>query len=157
MNSTDKNQNHANLTYDDYVKERELLSRYEQSAIDSYEKAILTLSSAFLVFSVTFLGIVRNKTSDEPLPPLGSIDLLICSWIFFAISVFLTLLCFVANAISLRTALADIEPILDNQEPTTKAHFWNKTTYILHMLSGIAFIIGVISLIMFCVKNIQMF
>jgi len=148
----------SSQTYDDYVKERELLSKFEQAAFDNFEKTILTLSSAFLVFSISFLGIIRKKAdSGAALPPLASIDFLVFSWVSFAASVLFMLLCFVTNALSLRAAVADIEPLLEEKKPTRKAHKWNIMSYILYALSGIAFIIGVILLLTFCAKNIQIF
>lgn len=148
----------SSKVYDDYVKERELLSRFEQAAFDSYEKTILTLSSAFLVFSISFLGIIRKKAdSGVGLPPLESMNLLICSWISFAASVLLMLLCFVTNAKSLRTAVADIEPLLEGIERTVKAQNWNIASYLLYAFSGSAFVAGVVLLLTFCAKNIQTF
>lgn len=144
--------------YDDYVKERELLSKYEQTNYDSYEKAILTLSSAFLVFSVSFLGIIRKKAEGGvPPPPLTSVDLLIGAWIAFAASVFFMLMCFATNATALRTAVADIEPMIKKKPPTTKAAKWNIMAFILYALSGAAFVGGIVLLLMFCARNIHAF
>lgn len=144
--------------YDDYVKEREHLSKYEQTNYDSYEKAILTLSSAFLVFSVSFLGIIRKKAEGGvPPPPLISVDYLVSSWVAFAASVFFMLMCFATNAISLRAAIADIEPMIKKKPPTTKATKWNIASFTLYALSGIAFVLGIVLLLVFCAKNIHTF
>lgn len=148
----------SSKVYDDYVKERELLSKYEQTNYDGYERTILTLSSAFLVFSVSFLGIIRKKPDGgQPLPPLVSLDCLIGAWVLFAASVFFMLLCFVTNAVALRTAVADIEPLLENGEMTTGAAKWVVSSYILYGLSGLTFVGGIILLLLFCAQNIQNF
>jgi len=148
----------SSKVYDDYMKERELLSKYEQANYDSYEKTILTLASAFLVFSVSFLGIIRKKAdSGVPLPPLASLDFLIGAWLSFAASVFFILLCFISNAVALRTAVADIEPLIENKKATTRAAKWNIISYVLYGLSGLAFVAGIILLLSFCAKNIRNF
>ncbi len=144
--------------YEDYVKERELLIRYEQQAYDNYQKTILTLSSAFLLFSVSFLGIIKRDAGSQPvLLALHSVGLLVWAWISFASSVLLMLLCFAIDAKALRTAVADIEPLADGKAPEKRAGKWNVLCHLLHTLCGVAFAVGVILLLSFCGTNVRLF
>ena len=73
------------------MQERELLAKNEQTNFENYEKTILTLSAAFLAFSVSFLGLLPKR---ESLPlHIISTDFLIWSWFLFALSVASILQC----------------------------------------------------------------
>ncbi len=144
--------------YEDYLKERELLSKYEQANYDSYEKTILTLSAAFLAFSVSFLGLLKRKPeSGTELSALTSHNLLVWSWISFASSIFLMLLCFLSNAIAVRTEVIEIENRLDGKPASLKMNKWSFVSYCLYFLSGASFISGIVLLLTFCAHNIRIF
>jgi hypothetical protein len=118
--------------YEDYLKERQQLNTYEQQAYDNYAKTILTLSSSFLIFSVSFLAILERGATGRAVPPqLQSTPLLVWSWISFASSVMAMLLCFGINAKALRAAVADIEPLAEGKEQTAQAKKWNSLCYAL--------------------------
>jgi hypothetical protein len=98
------------LDYPIYVQERELLTKNEQANFENCEKSILTLSAAFLAFSVSFLGLLPKRESS-PLH-LISTEFLIWSWFLFALSVACILICFLVNAVALRSDVRRIERAL---------------------------------------------
>ena len=72
-----------------YLEERQHLAKYEQTNYENYEKTILTLSSAFLAFSISFLSLF-DKSSDinnSVFPIVVTTAFLFSSWIMFAFSV----------------------------------------------------------------------
>jgi hypothetical protein len=150
--------NKPRIDYKDYLTEREHLSKYEQANYDNYEKTILTLSAAFLAFSVSFLGLLRKRPeSGAELAVLTAHSLLIWSWISFASSIFFMLLSFLINAIALRTEVAELGKRLDGQPPSEETNPWTMVGYSLYFLSGISFISGLTLLLTFCAQNIHAF
>jgi uncharacterized membrane protein len=146
------------MDYDDYVKEREQLSRYEHANYDSYEKTLLTLSAAFLAFSVSFLALLKRKTeSGMDSLVLASPELLVCSWVSFASSVFLMVLCFLISTLALRKETAKLEKALEDVQALEEKNLWTSLVYLSYILSGIGFISGIVFLLIFCAKNIQRF
>jgi hypothetical protein len=141
------------ITYDDYVKEREHLSKYEAANYENYEKQILTLAAAFLAFSVSFIAILRNK----PNVLLTWHSVLIASWICFAGSVLSVLLSFPINAIATRSAVEELERLLDGKESLETMSKWTIAGYVLYGGAGLTFLGGLILLLMFCAHNIHIF
>jgi hypothetical protein len=139
------------FSYEDYAKERDSLTKFEQSTYDGYERTILTLSAAFLAFSVSFLGLLQKGNNSHP--PLLAPKVLFFSWIFFAFAVFIMLCNFLVNAIGLRAAVRDVWNAYDTQLTHT-ARKWTLLGFSLYFLSGISFLIGVIALIRFCAANL---
>jgi hypothetical protein len=143
------------LAYDVYIREREHLSRYETDNYENYQKTILTLSSAFLAFSVSLLALLRDNQASNlaALPPLQAHYLLILAWTSFAGSVLLTLLSFLLGAVSLRTEVAKLELALDDTSNLEGANYWDYATYALYVLAGVAFAIGLVFLLTFAGIN----
>jgi hypothetical protein len=78
----------SGMPYDDYVKERELLSKMESTGYENYEKTILTLSASFLAFSVSFLGLFKSRfEAGSGYLAFNNLPILMLSWISFAVSV----------------------------------------------------------------------
>ena len=141
--------------YDDYIREREHLSKYENDNYENYQKTILTLSSAFLAFSVSFVALLRNQSAGGvPLPTLTAHAFLVWSWISFAISVGVTLLSFLVNAMALRLEVAKLEEALETTSALEGRNPWDLIGYLLYVTSGIAFGIGLVLLLTFSTLNI---
>lgn len=141
--------------YDDYVREREHLSKYENDNYENYEKTILTLASAFLAFSVSFLALLRNQSAaGSLLPTLTAHAFLIWSWISFAISVVITLLSFLMNALALRFEVTKLEEALEDTSALEGRNPWDLIAYLLYVISGIAFGVGLVLLLTFSTLNI---
>jgi hypothetical protein len=149
----------ATMDYDDYVKERDNLSKGEQASFDSYEKTILTLSASFLAFSVGFIGLFKTKTpAGVETLVIVQPGLLVVAWVLFAISVFFMLFNFAVSAQAFRRetdvlgeALEDIKALTDSK------NIWSGLGYALYLLSGISFVAGIVFLVIFCARNIQTF
>jgi hypothetical protein len=146
------------ITYDDYIKEREHLSKYEQTNYDNYEKTIITLAAAFLAFSVSFLGLVRKAVpTGQPPPSLSSINILIWSWVLFAVSILSILFCFPVNGSSLRAEVKELENMRDGKHTPDRINTWVMAGYILYAISGLSFVAGLALLLIFCARNIHIF
>jgi hypothetical protein len=145
----------ALIKYDDYVRERDSLSKFEQAAYDGYEKTILTLASAFLAFSLSFLGLIRGKgVQPGAQASLIAVGLLKLSWISFAVSVVVMLCNFMVNALGLRASVKDLEDALEKKQANS-AQKWTRAGFFLYFLAGLAFTVGIVVLIRFCVCNVQ--
>jgi hypothetical protein len=136
--------------YNDYVKERELLVKLEQSTWDSYEKALLTLSSGFLAFSVSFLGLLKGKSGGVV---LVCTQLLFYSWVAFATAVIVMVGNFLVEATGMRIAVADVANTVSSKR-TYKAKPWTQAALGLNYLAGIIFSTGIFLLIRFCTLNL---
>jgi len=144
------------IEYEDYVRERNSLANFAQASCDGYERTILTLSAAFLAFSVSFLGLLRKEGANASSPPtIISPGLLFSSWVFFAVSVFIMLGNFMVNVKGLWAANEDVWNSYSGQA-THGAKKWTRLGYSLYFAAGISFVLGVIELIRFCAANLWM-
>jgi hypothetical protein len=145
----------GSLDYDTYKAERELLAQLEQSNYENYEKTILTLSSAFLAFSLTFLSLTSNHSPGQlPNPPL-SISILFSSWLCFGLSVIAILVDFLVGALAMRRDVQILERALKESVAARIPNPWVKIVYLLYFVGGVLFMIGVVLLITFCVLNVD--
>lgn len=147
------------IDYETYKDERQFLSELENSNYENYEKTILTLSSAFLAFSVSFLGILPtySETSSSLITVKKEVvahSLLIYSWVSFSISVIAILLCFLVSALAIRKEVEKLELGLADATALTKKNRWSSLTYILYFISGVSFLLGLVWLVMFSGRNI---
>ena len=143
------------IGFDDYAKERELLATLQQNSADNYEKTLLTLSSAFLVFSISFLGLLQTKAdSVHGAVTLKSIGLLPWSSICFASSQFVTLSSFLTSTFGLQVQIRDAEAAAQGQA-SYRARKWGYAVFVLFFVEGIAFIAGVALIIAFCWLNLN--
>jgi hypothetical protein len=142
------------ITYDDYIKEREHLSKYEATNYENFEKQILTLAAAFLAFSVSFLAVLRNKPT---LLPLTWHSVLIASWICFAASVLSIVVSFPVHAIGIRSDVKDVEQLYDGKDLSETMNRWYIAGYLLYGAGGLSFMAGLILLLIFCAHNVNTF
>lgn len=144
------------LKYDVYLKQYEQIVKYQQANYDNFEKTLLTLSSAFLAFSVSFIGLLKKKAPDgTDVIVINSYPTLVASWICFASAIFLILMCFPIGALSWNTEIIKIEEALEDASSLNKDNKWKYVSYILYVLSVIGFIFGIVLLLIFCKRNIQ--
>ena len=120
---------------------RRLLVDLEQKSIESFDKAVLTLSGGALGLSMTFLN-----DFVEPAREAQAIWLLI-AWGCWAASLILTLLSFWLSARAMRKAVQQLDDWTLGQE--RPGGFWDGATEYLTLLGGVAFILGVIAMIVF--------
>jgi hypothetical protein len=111
-----------------------------------------------LAFSVSFLGLIR-KTAGTPGTPAVLITptVLIYSWVAFASSIVMMLLCFLINALAFRKEIATIEDAVEDVRALERINIWTGIGYTLYILSGVSFGLGLVLLLIFCARNIQLF
>jgi hypothetical protein len=87
----------------------------------------------------------------------NNLNILICSWISFALSV-LSILCgFLVGALALRKEVAKVGDALTNKNALERRNYWTTLEYIIYIFSGISFIAGITFLLIFCATNIAGF
>jgi hypothetical protein len=122
---------------------RDLLQKLEQDSQSSYDKTVLTLSGGALGVSFAF---VKDIIGDSPVK--FSVALTI-AWIMWVFSVACVLFSFLFSQQALKRAVDQID---DGKTPD---NFFNKVTACLNIASGILFLFGVISIIVFVTNNVR--
>jgi hypothetical protein len=144
-----------NEEYKDYISERELLYGVEQQNYQSFEKIIITLSSAFLAFSLSFLALFSSKgTAEASTFHFAYISTLVASWILFAVSVVAILVSILLGAIASRYQLFEYEQEMEGIRPSVKSGVLTKVIFVLYAVSAIGFVAGLITLMIFCARNV---
>jgi len=147
----DKEPSCSEAEYQTYREERKVLQDALLDQSRSYDKFILTMAAG--TFGLSFL-FVQQFASE---PKVGTMTFLISAWSSFAVSILTTLLSFL---LSQKACLRQIE-ILDKwlgrnfkgkQEPI---NVYTTITQWLNWLSMVAFVSGVILLIIFGAHNIS--
>lgn len=128
----------ATLPYHIYQKERERLSEYEQRSYQEYRKTILTISSASLAFSVSFLGWIHSRGGE-----ISAYWAAVFSWTFFLLSIILVLFLSAVCARSLREEVIVIEEAVQDINALGKANKYIAWEDRLYAVSGTAFVLGV--------------
>jgi hypothetical protein len=132
--------------YDEF---RDELDKRELSNSEGFDKAILSLSSAGLAISLTFIKTI------VPINEAIYVGWLYLSWIFFGVAIISTLLSFMFSNQGLKKQLELAEQYyLENQEDAfNKPHWFSKATDISNLLSGVVFIFAFSSVIIFSIAN----
>lgn len=136
--------------YEIYLDERKELIHAGQLMYQSFDKAILTLSAGALGISITFI----NQIAPNPIPDTKC--LIISAWIFFSLSVFLTLISFLTSQMACRRQIEICEEFLLNNKSKDDSRV-NKPATIttcLNYLSIFFFSLGIMTLVLFCLKNL---
>ena len=139
-----------------YVDERKQLATFEQANYERYEKTVLTLSSAFLAFSVSFLGLFRPVATTQPnVPPITALPILILAWLAFAGSVTVMLSCFIVNSLAMRRDIHKLEAAVNKDVASLNArNVFAILGYVLYFFAGTGFISGLALLVIFCALNV---
>lgn len=124
-------------------KYRELLQKLENDAQEHYDKTVLYLSAGGLGISFTFLKDIVSV--DNAI----AIRWLIAAWASWAISVSAVLFSHYSSRVALRNAIKAID---EGRHPKNKA---DMTTTMLNASSGVLFIIGLICIMTFVIKNLE--
>jgi len=121
-----------------------------RQSYEQFDKAIFLLSGGGLAVSLTILkNLVPFQTAQYK-------SLLASTWIFFTLPLVLTLLSFILSrcAIDKQLQYADEYFLEGNQDALKKKNVFSKITECLNIGSGISFLIGVISLLVFVYFNV---
>jgi len=154
--NTSKSEKSDPLDHETYLKEREVLCKYRQSNYDNFDKAILTLSAAFLAFSLSFVGIMEKATKTPPIN-FDNKGLLILSWICFAASVTITLFNFLVSILSYDRELEKIDKATEQGDALSETNVWVTISNFNYVISGLCFVAGIASLMLFCWRNLGAF
>jgi len=147
--------------YHRYIKD---LSIKQSENASQYDKALLTLSSAFLGLSITFINHV------VPLKESKHLGLIFVAWTLFALTIILTIASFIYGQRVIRVLWGDAKQYFVNcreQNDTELEIFYCQkpldeksarlTKYLdrLNTSSGIFFIIGVVLIVLFVSLNLN--
>lgn len=128
-----------NSAWDGY---RHGLVQLEQKSQESYDKTLVALSGGALGLSLTFItDIVTLKTAQRLL-------WLEMAWVFWALSLLFILFSFETSRWALRKAIHQVD---QGEQP---GGFWDKLTEAFNVLSGLTFITGVGSILIFIHLNL---
>ena len=132
--------------YDEF---RDELYKRELSNSEGFDKAILSLSSAGLAISLTFIKAI------VPINEAIYIYWLYSSWVFFGVAIVSTLISFMFSNQGLKKQLKLAEQYyLENQDDAfNKPHWFAKATDLCNLLSGVVFIFAFSSVIIFSIAN----
>ena len=132
-----------------YEKYREELLKRQLSNDEAYDKAVLSLSSAGLAVTLTLY--------DKILPKEGvdAVFLLYTSWVLFAVAIISTIVSFQISqkGLSIQESIAE-KYYIDREEKAFDSNNWAASlTVKINILSGIAFIIAILSFVALGVVN----
>jgi heme/copper-type cytochrome/quinol oxidase subunit 4 len=134
-----------------FAKYREDVLRRQLSNTESYDKAVLSLGTAFLGFSMAFLkDFVSYK--DATLAALLPV-----SWSLFCLSIVATIVSFFVSQKGLNTQLIHAEKYyLENDDSyLNKKNFAASLTDFTNYGSAVSFILAVVTTIVFVVINLE--
>lgn len=135
------------LGYKVYLDERKLLVDAIREGARSFDKAILTLSAGAFGLSLTFI-----KQIAPTIQP-GTICLLITSWVFFGVSILVTLISFLTSQSACKHQIEILEAKLAKEDNDTNTPA--KFTKVLNITSIIMFIIRIVFLSTFAISNLR--
>jgi hypothetical protein len=132
-----------------YSKIRDELTKLQLSNDENYDKSILSLSSAGLGLSLTFIKGIAPA-------PVHSMYLLIASWIAFGAAIIVTLVSFRISQLSIKTQMEHAEKyyLELNDDYLNKKNGFHSATKWLNYISGGAFVIAVILTVTFVSINL---
>lgn len=146
---TGKNAGYDDPEYRLYLEERRLLYEGESHQADSFDKAILTLSSGAFGISIAFLDKITKNLHRTTL------WLLISSWALFAVSILSTLLSFHTSQRDFSRQLRRIEQAyLSKYELKQQKRDRTGMTQCLNVLSLVAFFVAIAFLSLFVILNL---
>lgn len=134
-----------------YQRTRDDLLKRQLSNSENFDRAILTLSSAALALSLTF---IKNVVEFDNVQCLW---LLITSWVLFVVSIIVTLISFHISQAAIKVQLRYAEQyyLEKNDEFLTKKNTPAAITEWSGYLSASTFVIAVICLVAFISLNIR--
>jgi|SRR5215211_1294933 len=152
MSRIDKNledeeqQNGENgLEREAYLEERKTLVEAEGEASQSFDKALITLSAGAFGLSLAFIV----QVAPEP----RALWYLYVAWGGFILSLLSILFSFLASQQGFRRARDILDKYLETGDE--ESNRWNAVTNSLNILSIVSFVLGVVSLAYFAVRNVR--
>ena len=144
------------LDYDTYLNERKDLYKYQQAAYDSYEKTLTALASSFLAFSVGFMGfLVSSKPQGAAMLVSGSEIFLYACWTTLSLALLCLLLCFFVNVRAFAVEMRILDDALESTAAFDRTNLWTKFSIALYVTTAVLFLLGLLSLLVFCYRNLS--
>ncbi|WP_395747275.1 hypothetical protein [Prosthecobacter sp.] len=152
MPDTEDNQNDSSLTSFqlEMAAYRRTLLGHESVMQSEFDKYILTLSSGALTLSIALLKEVLNQHWVAS-------NWLISAWIAWSASICCMVISFLTSAKAMRTTVSQTDDMLLYKEVNdgNLGGKWNKATKALNLIGGIAFLLGVVFMVVFTAKNLK--
>lgn len=145
---TEEEQKRAIEIHDSF---RDELLKRQLSNTENYDKSILTLSSAGLAISLTFLKLI------VPLDNAEYIWLVNASWIFFLLSVLLSLVAYLVSnaAISRQLIIAEDYYVNKKESAFNEANKLSLLNNFLNRSVGVFFSLALITVVAFVILNVN--
>jgi len=134
-----------------YERMRDELLISQRSNSDNFDKAILSLSSAGLALTLTFISNLIDLSTAQIL------FLLYSTWVLFILAIISTLISFLASQKGISKQLDIAEKIYLNNEPVDEKKIKRIASWVnyLNIFSVVVFILALIFLIIFSITNIS--
>jgi uncharacterized membrane protein YdcZ (DUF606 family) len=135
--------------YKVYIDERAKLIQAQAEETHKFDKTILTLAAGAFGFSLAFVKeIVPGITQ-------GTFILLLASWTSFGLSLLATLISFLTSQRACRNQIIILEKVIfDRQKKEEEINRAAEWTQRLNIFSIVAFIVGIILLVIFVSINL---
>lgn len=133
--------------FDEQLQEyRKLLQNLEIKSLESYDKAVMSLSGGGLGISFAFINDYLGEAS------VNCKLLLVSSWVCWSISILIVIFSYLFSHYAIRKAIESV----DNGEITDSlGGKFDIITRVSNVLSGLLFFIGTILMVMFVSINIH--
>jgi hypothetical protein len=120
---------------------RDHLVSARENASRDYDKALLTLAAGALVISITFIHNIAPHPKDT--------GFVLVTWVLFAATLVAVVTSLLTSQRELLSAIKDHDAgkVADNQR--------GNVTTVLNIVAGVAFLLGVASLIVFALFNLN--
>ena len=130
---------------------RDEINKRQLSNSESFDKAMLSLSSAGLALSLSFIKFI------VPLDKIEQTFFLYTTWCLFGLTIILTITSLLVSQKALENTLKYAEKYYldDNPKYFNKKDKWNGATNWLNRVPAITFILAIISVIIFTTQNFQ--
>ena len=130
---------------------RDHLNKADLSASEQFDKAVLTLSTAGLGFSVALTRYI------VPLESAAAICLLVVSWLCFAAAIISTVVSFLTSRSAIRDtrSYAHRYYMEGDDKFADRVSPYSRVTYVLNFVSGFVFIIAILLTIAFATINVS--
>ena len=132
-----------------YEELKEDIDKRDLSNSESLDKAILSLSSAGLAISLSFIKFI------VPIEDAIYIRYLYIAWICFGFAIISTILSLMASQSGLdkQLKIAECYYLENNEDALEEKNFYSGVTRFLNKISGFLFITAIISVIVFSILN----
>ena len=135
-----------NSTDDELRGYRKLLQDLEIKSLESYDKAVMTLSGSGLAISFAFIKDIIGSDA------IKCTVFLTLSWIAWSLSILAVITSFLFSHYALNKA---IEALDNDDKENQLGSLFDKGTRTLNILSGSLFFIGTICMVVFAINNID--